>query len=134
MAKLLKDIDTNDIQYLHKKYGVPHQQHFSADFFEFECELVRRSVAKGRHHDITCFIQKDDKYVCIQKPGYADSGIFRAPSGGANPNESIESAAHREMHEETGLSIRLKQFILDLTLDVNCSDGTIPWRWKNASN
>jgi 8-oxo-dGTP pyrophosphatase MutT (NUDIX family) len=95
---------------------------------EFECDLVKRSAAKGRHHDITCFIQKDGGYVSIQKHAYADTGIFRAPSGGAMPGETIEEGAIREMLEETGLEIKLKRFVLDLTLDVRCEDGIIPWR------
>ena len=32
------------------------------------------------------------------------------------------------MHEETGLKIQLIRFVIDLTLDVVCSDGVIPWR------
>lgn len=32
------------------------------------------------------------------------------------------------MKEETGLDIELKRFVLDLSLDVKCSDGIIPWR------
>ena len=32
------------------------------------------------------------------------------------------------MFEETGLEVRLVRFLLDLTLDVNCSEEMIPWR------
>jgi 8-oxo-dGTP pyrophosphatase MutT (NUDIX family) len=89
---------------------------------------VKQSTKKGRYHDITCFIRSGDEYVVIQKHAYADTGIYRAPSGGANSGESLEGAARREMHEETGLDIRLLRFVLDSRLDVVCEDGTIPWR------
>ncbi len=102
--------------------------HFATDFLDFECELVKRSAAKGRHHDITCFIRVGDGFAVIQKHDYADTVIFRAPSGGANPGEPLDVAAKREMREETGLEIELERFVLDVTLDVRCSDGTIPWR------
>lgn len=110
------------------KYGAPKKTHFAADFLEFECNLVKQSTEKGRYHDITCFIRSGEDYVVIQKHAYADTGIYRAPSGGANSGESLEDAAKREMHEETGLEIRLLRFVLDSRLDVVCEDGTILWR------
>ena len=128
MARQLNDIDPAELESIINEYGSPRRLHFRADFAEFECELVRRSASKNRYHDITCFIPRDGGYVGIQKPGYARSGIFRAPSGGANFGESLRKAAVREMYEETGFKIQLIRFILDLTLDVVCSDGIIPWR------
>ena len=128
MASHLKDLDVNDLNSIIEKYGEPERRHFRANFLDFECELVRQSASKGRNHDITCFIKDESKYVVIQKHAYANSGIFRAPSGGANFGESIEVAARREMQEETGLEIRLLRFVLDMTLDVICSEGVIPWR------
>ena len=101
---------------------------FEADFQDFECELVKKSAAKGRQHDVTCFIPKDGGYVTIQKHDYADTGIFRAPSGGARPDESIEEAAIREMKEETGYDVQLNRFVLDLELDVQCRSRSIIWR------
>ncbi len=101
---------------------------FEADFQDFECELVKKSAAKGRQHDVTCFIPKDGGYVTIQKHDYADTGIFRAPSGGARSDESIEEAAIREMKEETGHDVQLNRFVLDLELDVQCRSRSIIWR------
>ncbi|TFG28111.1 NUDIX hydrolase [Candidatus Thorarchaeota archaeon] len=129
MASKLNDINEEEMQRLIERFGEPKKCRFSADFLEFECHLVRQTRTKGRLHDITCFIrQKKNGYVVIQKHQYANSGIYRAPSGGANIGESLEVAAHREMYEETGLEVRLLKFILDLHLDVVCSSETIPWR------
>jgi 8-oxo-dGTP pyrophosphatase MutT (NUDIX family) len=128
LARILSDIDQQELEALIEKYGEPTVTRFEADFLEFECELVRRSAQKGRNHDITCFIECNDGYVVIQKHAYAKSGIYRAPSGGAQLGERIEEAALREMHEETGLDIALKRFILDSHLNVVCADGSIPWR------
>jgi 8-oxo-dGTP pyrophosphatase MutT (NUDIX family) len=64
----------------------------------------------------------------IQKHQYANSGIYRAPSGGVKVGESIEAAAMREMQEETGLIVRLVRMVLDLTLDITCDGEQIPWR------
>ncbi|MBE0526491.1 MAG: NUDIX hydrolase [Candidatus Thorarchaeota archaeon] len=129
MASILKDIDDAELQSMIERFGEPRKLHFSANFLDFECELVRQTRTKGRLHDITCFIrQTENEFVVIQKHQYANTGIYRAPSGGAKVGESLESAAHREMHEETGLEVRLLKFILDMYLDVVCSNETIPWR------
>ncbi|MFW9806799.1 MAG: NUDIX hydrolase [Candidatus Thorarchaeota archaeon] len=129
MASLLNDIKDIEIDELIRKYGKPVSLQFEAKFLDFECNLVKRTESKGRLHDITCFIRRNDgNYVVIQKPQYAGTGIYRAPSGGAHSGEQLEAAAIREMHEETGLKIRLLRFVLDLRLDVVCSDRTIPWR------
>lgn len=129
LASLLNDINENEIASLKEKYGEPVNDEFKADFLDFECKLVERTESKGRLHDITCFIRRNDgKYVVIQKPQYAHTGIYRAPSGGAHRGEPLETAAIREMHEETGLTIKLTHFVLDLHLDVVCKHRTIPWR------
>ncbi len=111
-----------------ERYGTPKQYSFDADFMDFECDLVRRSSSKGRQHDLTCFIPKDGGFVTIQKHDYARTGIYRAPSGGAKPGESLGDAAVREMKEETGLDVELNRFVLDMTLNVKCPEGIIPWR------
>jgi 8-oxo-dGTP pyrophosphatase MutT (NUDIX family) len=129
MARNLIEIPAEEMRSLIEHYGQPRRLHFKALFQKFECDLIRRSRDKGRLNDVTCFIRnQDSNYVVIQKHQYADTGIFRAPSGGAKIGESIEEAAHREMREETGLTIRLMTLVLDLDLDVICADERIPWR------
>jgi len=129
MASKLNDINDEEIQNLIERFGEPIKRSFSINFLDFECQLVKQTRAKGRLHDVTCFIRQEaNEYVVIQKHQYADSGIYRAPSGGAKVGESLEEAAYREMYEETGLEIRLLKFVLDMHLDVVCPTETIPWR------
>jgi ADP-ribose pyrophosphatase YjhB (NUDIX family) len=111
-----------------EKYGEPKTLEYSTEFLDFEADLVRNSVSKGRYHDITCFIRHKGNYAVIQKHGYARTGIFRAPSGGIGFNETIEDAAKREMKEETGLDVELIRLVLDIKLDVRNSKEVLPWR------
>jgi 8-oxo-dGTP pyrophosphatase MutT (NUDIX family) len=129
MARNLNDIKTEELDSLIEHYGEPQKLHFKAHFQKFECDLIRKSRDKGRLHDVTCFIKLPNNcFVVIQKHQYAGTGIFRAPSGGAKIGESLEDAAIREMREETGLTVRLMRFVLDLDLDVICTDEQISWR------
>ncbi len=128
MASTLNDINEDELAALVDTYGTPKEFHFEAFFLDYECNLVKQTEAKGRLHDITCFIQQDNGFVVIQKPNYAKSGIYRAPSGGAHLGESLQQAAVREMYEETGLTIQLDRFVLDMHLVVVCKDRTIHWR------
>ena len=129
MARKLNDINDDEVQSLIDRFGEPVSHHFSVDFLDFECDLVKRTRKKGRLHDVTCFIQKSEgQYVVIQKNQYANTGIYRAPSGGAKRGESLEDAAYREMYEETGLEVRLLRFVLDMYLDLTCNGEVIPWR------
>jgi len=129
LARKLNDINEEEYQSLIERFGQPKTYSFQVNFLDFECELVKRTREKGRLHDITCFIQESvDRYVVIQKNQYANTGIYRAPSGGAKIGESLEEAAFREMYEETGLEIRLVKFVLDMYLDLTCDDEVIPWR------
>ncbi|MFW9786534.1 MAG: NUDIX hydrolase [Candidatus Thorarchaeota archaeon] len=125
----MNDIKSEELDILIAKYGSPIVHEFAADFLDFECRLVKQTETKGRLHDITCFIRQDDgNFVVIQKPQYARTGIYRAPSGGAIPGEQLEEAAVREMYEETGLTVELTRFVLDMHLNIICKDRTIPWR------
>jgi len=129
LASTLNDINDDEYQRIIERFGEPITHNFSADFKDFECDLVKKTRSKGRLHDITCFIRNtENEFVVIQKHQYANSGIYRAPSGGAKIGESLEAAAHREMHEETGLEVCLIRFVLDVHLDVICKGETIPWR------
>jgi 8-oxo-dGTP pyrophosphatase MutT (NUDIX family) len=59
---------------------------------------------------VTLFIRKGGQYAAIRKPSYP-KGLFRAPSSGVEPGESVEAGALREALEETGLEIRLSRYV-----------------------
>jgi 8-oxo-dGTP pyrophosphatase MutT (NUDIX family) len=88
--------------------------------------VITGSQKNGRCHDVTFYIEADGKIAVIAKPFYPPK-LYRAPSGGLNPNESLEEGALREAFEETGLRIELTEYILRTNVVFECDLGKIPW-------
>ncbi len=85
-----------------------------------EFELVEQTVQQGRQHDVTVFIQHQGKFVVIEKHAYVNTGIVRAPSGGAQASESLLTAAQREAREETGFEVEIDLFVLEVHVLFSC--------------
>lgn len=92
-------------------YGAPVEIRFDVPMREWEFNLLRYSKRDGRYRDATILIPMEGKLVCIVKHGYPD-GIARPPSGGVVPGEPLESAAEREAYEETGLRVRITNYLV----------------------
>jgi len=113
---------------LHQDYGVPRRVEFAVEMLPEEFVLVEDSAKRGRYHDVTIFIQHQGKIVVIEKHAYSKTGIVRAPSGGANPSESLILAAKREAREETGFDVEIDRFVLESHVLLSCGDRPpIPW-------
>jgi 8-oxo-dGTP diphosphatase len=52
-------------------------------------------------------IRKDDRFLVLIKP----DGTFDLPGGRVEKGETIKSALHREIHEETGLKVDIKETV-----------------------
>ncbi|MFQ6090249.1 MAG: NUDIX hydrolase [Candidatus Bipolaricaulia bacterium] len=104
-----------ELQRLERAFGRPEEVEFPGPFAmeEQEFQLLRRSRRDGRSHDVTLFIFIDGQVVAIRKP-FHPPGVYRPPSGGVRPAETIIATAEREAYEETGLEIELERYLLRL--------------------
>jgi len=117
-------IDPEDIRKMEILYGPAARINVEPiAMFDFEFELMRSSMKRGRRHDVTMFISHGGGYVGIQKPQYSNTGIFRAPSGGVNPGETLEAGIKREMYEETGLRVEIERFLIIMSAYFTGPDG-----------
>ncbi|OFW56807.1 MAG: hypothetical protein A2Y75_06470 [Candidatus Solincola sediminis] len=112
------------------KYGVPRHLSMTFEISEAEFTMLRASRKNGRNHDITMFIFDDRscRDLAVIAKHMFPPGAYRAPSGAANPGESIEDGAHREAMEETGLEIELDRFILVIHVLFTCGEESESWR------
>lgn len=117
-----------------EEFGQPKRVEYRIEVTSEELKRIRSSQKQGRNHDVTLYIHKDGRIVVVAKPMYP-SGMYRAPSGGVKPGESIVEGINREMAEETGCRIELERFLLrtDATFVVANDSGegskdSIRWR------
>ncbi|GAB4313681.1 MAG: hypothetical protein Kow0074_00320 [Candidatus Zixiibacteriota bacterium] len=110
-----------------RRYGTPREWDHLQPVTVRDYGIIKASQKHGRRHDITLYIECDGHIAVIAKPFYPD-GLYRAPSGGLQPGESLEDGAQREAREETGLPITLRQYLLRTNVIFRSSTfGDIEW-------
>ena len=113
-----------------REYGVPAVREFNFPAIPTEMARIRSSQKDGRNHDVTLYIEKGDRLFVIAKHPYPP-GLYRTPSGGIHPGETIIDGINREAHEETGCTIELNSFLLRTSVIFRSTENptdTIFWR------
>jgi len=87
---------------------------------------LEESMEDGRNSDVTLFIFKGGKVIVISKPWYPP-GLYRAPSGGVRPGESLEEVSLREAYEETGAKIKLQKYVLRIEVTFSHERKEVVW-------
>jgi 8-oxo-dGTP pyrophosphatase MutT (NUDIX family) len=93
---------------------------------EKEFRVVEQHRERGRAHDVSLLIMRAEQAAVIRKPGYPD-GAFRIPSGGVHPEESFIDGAVREAYEETGLSVKVEDYLLQVHVNFTFDGNAAPW-------
>jgi len=101
------------VQELVFTFGEPEVERWDVPMTEGELDGIERHRSLGRAHDVSLVIQDGDKLAVIRKSGYP-AGAYRFPSGGIHPEESFVDGAVREALEETGLSVRIEDYLLQV--------------------
>jgi ADP-ribose pyrophosphatase YjhB (NUDIX family) len=109
-----------------EKYGTPDPLAYEAVCPEWEMDIIIGSMKHGRAHDITLFIFNGEEIAVTAKHSYQPE-MYRPPSGGLQPGESVEDGAAREAMEETGLSIKLKNYILRIEARFYSPTREVDW-------
>lgn len=94
-----------------RRWGAPGEVGFRVPATDAEIDFIRSTMKHGRAHDVTLLIRDGDLLAVIAKPPYPP-GVFRPPSGGLEPGESMEEGILREGREETGLDLVVVRYLL----------------------
>jgi len=93
------------------RYGRPSEALFDVEVTSDDFDYIRSTQKNDRAHDVTLYVLKEGDIVTNAKHFYPRD-LFRAPSGGLNPGESIDDAIARELWEETGCRAAIEHFVL----------------------
>lgn len=118
--------DEEMIRAAEARYGTPATYRMSYAVSPREVEIIRGSQKSGRKHDVTLAIFGAPGVIVIAKPWYT-RGLYRLPSGGLHPGETLEKGAAREGREETGTDMELVRYHLRIDVDFVGEAITIPW-------
>ena len=108
-------------------FGRPKEIALNAPLTEDELDFIRSTQKNGRKHDVTLLIYNSAGEIAVMnKHGYP-SELFRPPSGGLEPGESLDHGCKREALEETGLEIELKRYILRVSVSFTSPTRVLAW-------
>jgi 8-oxo-dGTP pyrophosphatase MutT (NUDIX family) len=108
------------------RHGHPRELRASYEMRPREFDGLLKSQKHGRSHDITFFIRKEMGWVVIAKHWYPQ-GLYRIPSGGIRPDESMEEGTLREAREETGGIISLQEYFLRINVSFTSNGRSVDW-------
>lgn len=114
------------VQELVLEYGEPTIERWDVPLNETEFRNVERHRERGRAHDVSLLILKGAEAAVIRKAGYPD-GAYRIPSGGVHPEESFVDGAVREAYEETGLSVGIEDYLLQVHASFTFGSERAQW-------
>src|SRR5262245_6928589 len=119
-------VKAEEIVRMERLYGTPDEERITVEMDEREWALLRRSQTRGRAHDVTLYVLNGDDLAVIAKPSYPP-GVYRAPSGGVLPEESMEEGIAREVNEELGIAIRLQRYLVREKVDFRHRGEAVLW-------
>ena len=119
-------LKAEEIVRMERLYGTPDEERITVEMGEREWALLRRTQTRGRAHDVTLYVRRGDDLAVIAKHSYPP-GVYRAPSGGVTPEETMEEGIAREVNEELGIAIRLQRYLLREKVDFRRGSDAVLW-------
>ena len=114
------------VQELVFTFGEPVVERWDVPMTDGELDDVERHLERGRAHDVSLVIRDGERIAVIRKQGYPE-GAYRFPSGGIHPEESFVDGAVREALEETGLSVRIEDYLLQVHATFAAGERRAKW-------
>jgi len=106
-------IDEAEVAHLMGEYGPGQRWQLTVAMGEANFSFWWRKVVKktNRRGEVVLAIQRPDRKVLLHTKRFYPQGVFRLPTGGVHPGESVVAAAERETKEETSLAVLVDRFL-----------------------
>ena len=95
-----------ELEGLSHQYGRP--RYIEAEIFPGFDDPIRK---RDRVGEVCMVIRRPNGKLLLSIKTIYPRGAYRLPTGGVGPGEPVIAALFRETQEETGLSVRLRQFL-----------------------
>ncbi len=106
-------IDESEIAQLFAKYGPGRRRRVTVEVSarSFEGWLEKMTKHPNRRGEVVLAIQRPDGQVLLHTKRFYPKGVFRLPTGGVRPDETVLAGVLRETKEETGLVVAVSRFL-----------------------
>ena len=114
------------VQELVLEFGEPCVERWDVALTEPEFRGVTVEREHGRAHDVSLLVKNGEGVAVVREHGYP-AGAYRIPLGGVHPEESFLDGASRETFEQTGLEVRVEDYLLQIHVSFTCGGQATPW-------
>ncbi len=103
-----------EIESLARRIGPPHREEIRFPPGGSVTGPAGFPTSSKRTSEIVLVIPRGPDRVLVHTKGFYPAGVWRLPTGGLHPGESIEAGTLRESQEETGHELAPKRFLFHL--------------------
>ena len=114
------------VQELVLQFRQPEVERWDVQLTEPEFRRYQAQRDKGRAHDVAIWIQDGGTVALVSQTGYPD-GAFAVPLGAIHPEESFLDGAARAAREETGLLVRIEDYVLQIHASLDFQESAVKW-------
>jgi ADP-ribose pyrophosphatase YjhB (NUDIX family) len=87
----------------------------------------RRKAREKKRAEIVLAIARPRQRVLLHTKSFYPDGVYRLLSGGVENTERVKDAASRELHEETGFSVKLERFLGIIEYEFQNGQARLGW-------
>ena len=109
-SRVAPQIDQSELQALASKYGQPLRRRHLIETDAY-MRAYRGQKDPDRRGEVVFAIRQLNGEILLHTKHRYETPIYRLPTGGIEPGESVEEALYREIAEETGQSVQLCRFL-----------------------
>jgi 8-oxo-dGTP diphosphatase len=122
-------IDETEVSQLIAAYGPGQRWHTSVEMVPANFDYWWRKVVikASRRGEVVLAIQRPDGQLLLHTKSIYPPGLYRLPSGGLKPGETVLEGLLREVREETGLSVEVDRFLGMVEYEFRCRERRLPF-------
>jgi len=106
------------------RYGRPLERSFT---LEVRPETLRYWRMRRKRAEVVILLRRLNGRYLVHTKGFYPPGVYRLISGALKPGEDLLAGLEREIHEETGLAVRVERFLAILRYRFCYREESLPF-------